>query len=333
MSRTFRGLVVRAAGTPPGIETLSEDELPPGDVLVDVRYSALNYKDGLALNTPERVIRRYPMVPGVDFSGVVLESSGPDYRPGDEVILTGWEVGEKQWGGYAQRARVKSEWLVPLPAGLTLKQAMVIGTAGVTAMLSVEALERHGLAPGGRPVVVTGAAGGVGSLSVAILAKRGYTVAAVTGRTHEALYLRSLGASEVIGREEAMAGASKPLQSERWAGGVDNVGGPLLGALLPAIQSGGSVAACGNAAGMTFSASVLPFILRGVSLLGITSVFVPAARRRELWARLVEDLPPAVLETVTEVVPLARVVDLSREILAGRVRGRTVVDLADAQAK
>ena len=330
MTSTFKGLVVRASDAPPTIETLSLDQLPPGDVLIDVRYSTLNYKDGLALNTPEKVIRRFPMIPGVDFSGVVLESSSPDYRAGDEVILTGWEVGEKYWGGYAQRARVKSEWLVPLPAGLTLKQAMAVGTAGVTAMLCVEALAAHAVVPGGRPVAVTGAAGGVGSLSVAILAKRGYTVAAVTGRAHEAAYLRSLGASEVIGREEVMAGAARPLQSERWAGAVDNVGGPILGALFPAIQHGGSVAACGNAAGLTFTASVLPFILRGVNLLGINSLFVPAPRRREIWARLVQDLQPAVLEEVTAVVPLSRLMEVSREILAGRVRGRTVVDLSDA---
>lgn len=333
MNSTFKGLVVRAADASPTIETLSLDQLPPGDVLVDVRYSTLNYKDGLALNNPKMVIRNFPMVPGVDFSGVVLESASPDYSAGDEVVLTGWEVGEKHWGGFAQRARVKSGWLVPLPAGLTLKQAMSVGTAGVTAMLCVDALVAHGVVPGGRPVAVTGAAGGVGSLSVAILAKRGYAVAAVTGRAHEADYLRSLGASEVIAREDVMAGADRPLQRERWAGAVDNVGGPILGALFPSIQQGGSVAACGNAAGLTFTASVLPFILRGVNLLGINSLFVPAPRRREIWARLVQDLPSSVLDEVTAVVPLSRLVEVSREILAGRVRGRTVVDLGDAPAE
>ena len=198
MANTFHALVIRAADAPPQIEALSQDALPDGDVLVDVRYSTVNYKDGLALNSPDKVIRRFPMVPGIDFAGVVVESSSPEYRPGDEVVLTGWGVGEKHWGGYAQRARVKADWLVPLPAGLTLKHAMALGTAGFTAMLCVMALEQHGLAPGARPVVVTGSAGGVGSVAVAILARLGYQVVAVTGRGHEAAYLRGLGASDVI---------------------------------------------------------------------------------------------------------------------------------------
>ncbi len=327
MPDTFKALVVRAADAAPAIETLGVDALPPGDVLVDVRYSTLNYKDGLALTSPGKVIRSFPMVPGIDFAGVVVESSSADYAPGDQVVLTGWGVGEKHWGGYATRARVNGEWLVPLAAGLTLQRAMAIGTAGFTAMLSVTALEQHGLAPGGRPVVVTGAAGGVGSVAVAILGALGYHVVAATGRPEEAEYLRRLGAAEVVGRDDILKDAKRPLGSETWAGAVDTVGGDLMAALFPAMASNASVAACGLAAGAAFHATVLPFILRGVNLLGINSVTVAGAARRRAWARLADTLPAATLEAATRTIGLADLPAAAREILAGRIRGRTVVDL------
>lgn len=328
MSDTFKALLVRAADAAPSIETLDVAALPPGDVLVDVRYSTLNYKDGLALTSPEKVIRSFPMVPGIDFSGVVLESTNPEYKSGDEVVLTGWGVGEKHWGGYAQRARVNGDWLVPLANGLTLERAMAIGTAGFTAMLCVMALEQHGLKPGGRAVVVTGAAGGVGSVAVTVLATLGYHVVAVTGRTQEADYLKRLGAADVVGREEIMKDAKRPLASERWAGAVDTVGGDLMAALFPTMAANSSVAACGLAAGAAFHATVLPFILRGVNLLGVNSVTVPREPRRQTWARLAETLPAASLEAASRTIGLADLPAAAQEILAGRIRGRTVVDLS-----
>jgi acrylyl-CoA reductase (NADPH) len=327
MSDTFQALVVRSADSVPAMETLGLDALPMGDVLVDVRFSTLNYKDGLALTSPEKVIRSFPMVPGIDFAGVVVESASPAYTPGDEVVLTGWGVGERHWGGYARRARVNADWLVPLPSGLTLKRAMALGTAGFTAMLAVMALERHGLAPGNRPVAVTGAAGGVGSVAVALLGTLGHHVVAVTGRSAEAAYLKSLGAAEVVGREEVLKAAARPLVAERWAGAVDTAGGDLLAALFPAMAANASVAACGLAAGAAFHTTVLPFILRGVNLLGINSVTVPGEPRRQAWARLAAILPGATLDAMSRTIPLSAVLGEAPEILAGRTRGRTVVDV------
>jgi acrylyl-CoA reductase (NADPH) len=327
MSETFKALVVRAADAAPSIENLTIGELPAGDVLIEVKYSTLNYKDGLALTTPKQVIRSFPMVPGIDFSGVVLESSNAEFTKGDAVVLTGWGVGEKHWGGFAQRARVHGDWLVPLPKGLSLKDTMTIGTAGFTAMLCVIALEQHGLKPGGKPVAVTGAAGGVGSVAVAILGALGYHVVAVTGRTSEADYLKGLGATEVVGREEITKDAKRPLASERWGGAVDTVGGDLMAALFPSMAANASVAACGLAAGAAFQATVLPFILRGVNLLGINSVTVPRGPRREAWARLASTLKPAMFESVSRTIGLADLPAAAKEILAGHVRGRTVVDL------
>ncbi len=300
----FKALVIRAADAAPAIETLTDADLPAGDVLVDVRYSTLNYKDGLALTTPKQIIRSFPMVPGIDFSGVVAESSSAEFKKGDEVVLTGWGVGETHWGGFAQRARVKGEWLVPLPKGLTLERAMVVGTAGFTAMLCVTALERQGLTPGGKPVAVTGAAGGVGSVAVAILGALGYQVVAVTGRPSEAEYLKELGAAEVVGRDEILAAGKKPLASETWAGAVDTVGGDLMAALFPAMASNASVAACGLAAGAAFHATVLPFILRGVNLLGINSVTQPREPRRAAWSRLAATLKPSTFESVSRTIGL-----------------------------
>ena len=328
MAEKYKALIVRAADAAPSIETLTDADLPAGDVLVDVRYSTLNYKDGLALTTPKQVIRSFPMVPGIDFSGVVAASSNPEFTPGDEVVLTGWGVGETHWGGFAQRARVKGEWLVPLPKGLTLERAMVIGTAGFTAMLCVAALERHGLEPGGKPVVVTGAAGGVGSVAVAMLGALGYHVVAVTGRLAEAGYLQGLGAAEVIGRDDVLAAGNKPLASERWAGAVDTVGGDLMAALFPSMAANTSVAACGLAAGAAFQATVLPFILRGVNLLGINSVTQPREPRRDAWSRLAATLTPSTFDAISRTIGLADLPDAARGILAGTIRGRTVVDLA-----
>jgi len=313
--------------TRPQIRELDTDALPAGDVLVDVAYSSLNYKDGLAITGRGKIIRTFPMAPGIDFAGTVAESQHPDYRPGDPVVLTGWGVGERHWGGMSQKARVKGDWLVPLPTGLSLQQAMAIGTAGFTAMLCVMALEDHGLKPGGREVLVTGASGGVGGVAVALLAQLGHTVVASTGRTEESEYLTALGAHEVIGR---LAANGKPLESERWAGAVDTVGGTTLAALLPAMAYRASVAACGNAGGAELATTVFPFILRGVNLLGIESVMCPPEPRRAAWARLARDLPAHKLDRMTRIVPLRDVSALSQEIVAGRVRGRVVVDVREA---
>lgn len=301
-------------------------DLPDHDVLVDVAYSTLNYKDGLAVTGAGRIVRQYPMVPGIDYVGTVRESRAPDWKPGDWVILTGWEVGEKHWGGLGTRARAKAEWLVPLPAGLAPQHAMGIGTAGFTAMLCVIVLERHGLAPGGdAPVLVTGAGGGVGSIAVALLARRGHRVAAVTGRAELHGYLTGLGAAAIV--ERAALAPKRPLESERWAGAVDTVGGDTLAAVLAAVRANGSVAACGLAGGANLATTVFPFILRGVNLLGINSVFVPQPERRAAWDRLARDLPAETLDTISRTVPLSDVPALSREILAGKVRGRIIVDV------
>lgn len=326
---TFRALVLNQVDgkIQPSIEQLETSALPEGDVLVRVAYSDLNYKDGLAVTGQGRIIRNYPAIPGVDFAGVVEESQSPRFKPGDQVVLTGWGVGERHWGGYAQLARVKSDWLVALPDGLSLEQAMGIGTAGFTAMLCVMALEAHGLSERAakRPVVVTGATGGVGSVAVAILAHLGYQVIASTGSSDAEDYLRSLGAHEVIGR--VANPGRRPLESERWGGAVDTVGGETLASLLPAMAYGTSVAACGLAGGSELNTTVMPFILRGVNLLGIESVYFPAAQRPAVWQRLARDLPPAALNRAIQVVPLTQVPQISQDILKGQIRGRVVIDV------
>jgi len=323
---TFDALVLeqRDGATHSAIQSLPAAALPEGDVLVSVAYSDLNYKDGLAITGRGKVVRNFPMVPGIDFAGTVVESRSPAYKPGDPVVLTGWGVGERHWGGHAQLARVKADWLVPLPAGLTFKQAMGIGTAGFTAMLCVIALEERGSRPGEREVLVTGAAGGVGSVAVAILAKLGYQVVASTGKLDAHDYLKSIGASKVIDR---LAPPGKPLESERWGGAVDSVGGATLAALLPSMAYNSSVAAVGNAGGGELHTTVFPFILRGVGLLGVESVAVPPERRRGAWARLAHDLPAEALDRMIQVAPLKDVPALSQEICEGRIRGRVVVDV------
>jgi acrylyl-CoA reductase (NADPH) len=309
------------------LRDLPKEALPEGEVLVSVAYSSLNYKDALAVIGQGKVVRQYPMVPGIDLAGTVEESRSPLFKPGDQVILTGWGIGERHWGGYAQAARVKADWLLFLPRGLNLKQAMGIGTAGLTAMLSVLTLEERGVKPDGREVVVTGASGGVGSVAVAILAKLGYQVAASTGRPEAHEYLKGLGASRVLDRQALSAPSEKPLEPERWGGAVDTVGGETLAALLRAMAYGASVAACGLAGGNRLQTTVFPFILRGVSLIGIESSLAPRERRQAAWARLVNDLPPEALARMVQVVLLEDIPRLSREMLQGRVRGRIVVDL------
>lgn len=327
-SDSFQALVLeqRDGGTAAGIQTLETGALPPGDVLVDIAYSCLNYKDGLAITGRGKIIRNFPMVPGIDFAGTVAESQHPNFKPGDAVVLTGWGVGENHWGGLAQRARVRGDWLVPLPDGLDARGAMGVGTAGFTAMLCVLALEQHGLAPG-REVLVTGAAGGVGSVAVALLARAGHTVVASTGRADEAAYLRELGAADVIGRLPA---EGRPLESEHWGGVVDTVGGATLAAALRTTAYWGSVAACGNAGGMELNTTVFPFILRGVNLLGVESVRYPAEKRPAAWQRIARDLPADMLNQMVQVVPLRDVPTVAAQILDGQVRGRVVVDVNQA---
>ena len=322
---TFKAIVARKSdgGQSIGLEQVDESVLPAADVTVDVAYSTLNYKDGLALKGLGRILRTFPMVPGIDFSGTVRASDSPAFTPGDPVVLTGWGVGESWSGGFAARARVKSEWLVKLPDGLDLRHAMAIGTAGFTAMLSVMALERHGIAAGGE-VLVTGAAGGVGSIAVRLLSRLGYRVVALTGRPAEADFLTGLGAAEILDRA-ALTAPGKPLQSERWAGAVDTVGGVVLANVLAATASDGAVAACGLAGGTDLPTSVFPFILRGVSLLGINSVDTPKAKREAAWARLARELSPADLDGLVQEVALEDLPALADAIIAGQVRGRTVV--------
>lgn len=325
----FRALVLTEADgkVAAAIETLGEDRLPEGDVLVAVSHSDLNYKDGMILNGLGRLVRQYPHVPGVDFVGTVAASSHPEFKQGDAVILTGWRVGEIRWGGFAEYARVKGEWLVRLPGGLSPQRAMAIGTAGLTAMLAVMALEDHGLAPGQGPVLVTGAAGGLGSVAVSLLAAAGHAVAAVTGRPEQADYLKGLGASEIVPRAALEQSSGKPLDPERWAGAVDAVGGAILGNLVTQLRYGASVACCGNAGGIALNTNVLPLLLRGVNILGIDSVMCPIARREAAWARLVKDLPVDHLDAATQVVGLADLPEMANRILKGQVRGRVVVDV------
>jgi acrylyl-CoA reductase (NADPH) len=325
----FRALVLHEEGgkVVPRLETVDEARLPPGEVTVAVEYSTLNYKDGMILEGQGRLVRAYPHVPGVDFAGTVLRSDSPEFRPGDPVILTGWRVGEVQWGGYAERARVKAEYLVRRPDGLSARQAMAIGTAGFTSMLAVIALERHGLAPDAGEVLVTGAAGGVGSVAVSLLSALGYRVAASTGRPELRDYLEGLGAAELIDRAALAAKPARPLDRERWAGAVDAVGGATLATVLTQLKYRGSVAACGLAGGSDLPATVLPFLLRGVNLLGIDSVMCPRDERIEAWDRLARDLPFDKLEAATQTVPLAEVPALAPRILKGEVRGRVVIDI------
>jgi acrylyl-CoA reductase (NADPH) len=305
---------------------LGEADLMDGDATVRVSHSTINYKDALALTGKAPVIRRWPMIPGIDLAGTVTASNHPELKPGDEVVLNGWDAGVAHYGGYAQMARVNGDWLVKKPAGFTAAETMAIGTAGYTAMLCVLALERHGVVPAAGPVVVTGAAGGVGSIAVSLLARLGYHVIASTGRASEAGYLKGLGASEVIDRAE-LGGPAKPLGKERWAGGIDVAGSHTLANVLSMTKYGGTVAACGLAQGMDLATSVAPFILRGVTLAGIDSVMAPKPRRVEAWARLARDLDRSKLRAVTETRPIRDVVGLAPDVLAGKVRGRIVLEL------
>ncbi len=325
----FRALVLDEAGgvVTPSIRELDESALPAGNVTVAIEFTTVNYKDGLVVNGGGGLVKRWPHVPGIDFAGTVVASAHPDYRPGDRVVLTGWRVGELQWGGCAQKARVDGDWLVPLPAGLTTRQAMAVGTAGFTAMLAVMALEERGLTPAAGEVLVTGAAGGVGSVATALLAQRGYTVVASTGRVDAHDYLKGLGAATLVDRAPFADPAKRPLEGERWAGCVDSVGGNTLARVLAQMSYGGSVAAVGLAGGAKLEHTVLPFILRGVNLLGIDSVMCPKGRRSAAWARLRADLPVAKLDAMTVAARLADVPRLASEIVKGQVRGRVVVDV------
>jgi len=312
------------------LREIGADELAaataPANVTVAVDYSTVNYKDGLAITNKSPVVRKWPMVPGIDAAGTVVASGDPRYQPGDAVVLNGWGVGETHWGGLAQQAIFKGDWLVRLPAGMTARQAMAIGTAGYTAMLCVMALQDHGVAPGAGEVLVTGATGGVGSVSVALLSQLGYSVVASTGKATEADYLRRLGAASVIDRAELSA-PGKPLQKERWAGVVDSVGSHTLANACAQTRYGGTVAACGLAQGMDLTASVAPFILRGVTLAGVDSVMCPQPRRQQAWQRLAAELDRRKLDAMTREVPLAGALEVAREILAGQVRGRVVVNV------
>ena len=323
---TFKAIVVDKAesGQTVRLADFDERELMEGDVTVGVEYSTLNYKDGLALTGKAPVVRRFPMIAGIDFAGTVQSSSHPGWKPGDKVILNGWGLGETHLGGYAQKARVKADWLVRLPQSMSTRQAMAIGTAGYTAMLAVMALERAGVAPARGAVVVTGAAGGVGSVAIALLAKLGYTVIASTGRPAESDYLTGRGATEVIERKE-LTGPVRPLSKERWAGGIDAVGSTTLANVLSMTRYGGAVAACGLAGGTDLPTSVAPFILRGVSLIGIDSVMCPLAMRQQAWGRLETDLDQAKIAAMTAEIGLGEVVDAGARVVAGEVRGRIVV--------
>lgn len=328
-ANSFRALMLRidAGNVSSNIEEVSIDQLPPGEVLIDVRYSTLNYKDGMILSGLGRLVTKYPHIPGVDLAGVVAASQYPDFKVGDEVLVTGYRCGEIHWGGYAEKARVPANWVVPLPKGITLRDAMAIGTAGFTSMQAVMALEAHGMTPEKGEVLVTGAAGGLGSIAVAILGKLGYKVAASTGRLDEAGWLKSLGASEIVKRSELVATSEKPLEAARWAGVIDSVGGTTLGRVLGQMKPQSSIAACGLAGGQNFTASVLPFLLRGANILGIDSVMVSQPQRREIWRRLAQDLPLDKLETTITEAALGDLPDLAKAILKGQVKGRTVIDV------
>ncbi len=329
MSDRFNALVLDAADgkVTASVKTLGLDELPAGEVTVAVSHSTLNYKDGMIVNGIGRLVRSYPHVPGVDFAGIVEASEAAAYAPGDPVLLTGWRVGEAHWGGFAQKARVDAGWLVPMPEGLDARRAMAVGTAGFAAMLAVIALEDHGVAPGGGEVLVTGAAGGLGSVAVALLAGLGYRVAASTGRAEAHDYLKDLGAATLIARAELAEPAGRPLESERWAGCVDAVGGATLSRVMGQMAYGGSIAACGLTGGPKLETTVIPLLLRAVNLLGIDTVMQPLDNRKRAWARIAAELPMDKLDAMTTVVPLAEVPRLAGEILKGQVRGRLVIDV------
>lgn len=324
----FRAILIEKDdhGYRASVQALDEAQLPEGDVQVQVSHSTLNYKDALAITGKGPVVRQFPMVPGIDLAGVVEQSSHPDYQPGDAVLLNGWGVGESHWGGLAQKARLNGDWLIPLPQGFSAAEAMAIGTAGYTAMLSVLALERNGVTPDKGEVLVTGANGGVGSFAIALLAKLGYRVMASTGRPEEADYLKSLGASEIIDRA-TLSEPGRPLGRERWAGAIDSVGSHTLANVCASTRYGGTVAACGLAQGMDFPATVAPFILRGVTLAGIDSVMRPRADRLEAWQRLARDLDKGLLAAMTHSIGLEEAIPTASELLAGKVRGRVVVDV------
>lgn len=324
----FKALVIDKddAGYATTLQELDDSALPAGDVTVKVQYSTLNYKDALAITGKGPVVRKFPMVPGIDFAGIVEHSDNPSFAPGDRVLLNGWGVGETHWGGLASRARVNGDWLIPIPGGLTAEQAMAIGTAGYTAMLCIAALERNRIVPKDGPILVTGANGGVGSFAILLLNRLGYEVVASTGRTQEAEYLRSLGASEIIDRAE-LSSPGKPLAKERWAGVIDSVGSHTLVNACASTQYGGVVAACGLAQGMDFPATVAPFILRGVTLAGIDSVMRPREHRLKAWERLAQLVDPAQLKQITRKIGLEEAGQLAQELLAGGVRGRVVVEL------
>ena len=327
----FNALVVNkdeeSGKTSAAVEQISTDQLPAGNVVVNVEYSTVNYKDGLCIGPGGGLVREYPHVPGIDFAGTIESSDDPRYSAGDSVVLTGWRVGEVHWGGYAQKARVNADWLVPLPSGLSSRQAMAVGTAGFTAMLAVTALEDHGLKPDQGPVLVTGAAGGVGSVATAILANLGYEVAAVTGRPETEEYLRALGATQIVPREEINETVKRPLERETWAGCVDAVGGDMLARVLGQMKYGGSVSAVGLAGGAGLPATVIPFLLRGVNLLGIDSVMQPYDNRLRAWERIAKDLPMDKLEAMIHLATLSDLPALGTDILKGQVKGRVVVDV------
>jgi acrylyl-CoA reductase (NADPH) len=327
----FNALVVNkdeeSGKTSAAVEQVSLDQLPEGNVVVNVEYSTVNYKDGLCIGPGGGLVREYPHIPGIDLAGTVESSDDPRYSAGDSVVLTGWRVGEVHWGGYAQKARVNADWLVPLPSGLLSRQAMAVGTAGFTAMLAVMALEDHGLKPDQGPVLVTGAAGGVGSVATAILANLGYEVAAVTGRPETEEYLRSLGATQIVPREEINETVKRPLERETWAGCVDAVGGDMLARVLGQMKYGGSVSAVGLAGGAGLPATVIPFLLRGVNLLGIDSVMQPYDNRLRAWERIAKDLPMDKLEAMIHPATLGDLPALGKDILKGQVKGRVVVDV------
>lgn len=327
----MKALIVRKEGDEKpvaAVEDISEDMLPEAEVTVAVDYSTVNYKDGLCIGPGGGLVRKYPHIPGIDFAGTVEASSDDRYKPGDKVVLTGWRVGEAHWGGYAQKARVRADWLVPLPDGLDTRQAMAVGTAGLTAMLAVMALEDQGMAKDNGPVLVTGAAGGVGSVATAILANLGYEVAAVTGRPDQADYLKSLGASRIVAREDLTEVTRKPLESEEWAGCVDAVAGAMLGRVLKQMKYGTSVAAIGLAGGAAIDGALItPFILRGVNLLGIDSVMQPYENRLRAWQRIASDLPMDKLDAMVQPATLADLPALGKDILKGQVKGRVVVDV------
>ncbi len=324
----FKGILINKddTGYHATIQDIDESQLPEGDVTIDVEYSTINYKDALAITGKSPIIRTFPLVPGVDLAGKVTQTSNPEFAVGDYVVLNGWGVGEKHWGGYAQKARLKGDWLIPLPNNFTSKQAMEIGTAGYTAMLCILALEKHGITPDKGEIIVSGSSGGVGSVAIALLSKLGYQVVAITGRIEEEPYLKSLGASEVMPRS-AFSEAGRPLAKERWAGAVDTVGSTTLANICASTKYGGVVTACGLAGGMDFPATVAPFILRGVTLAGIDSVMAPKDIRMQAWQRLGTDLDISKLESLSNEIPLSNVIATAPDLLEGKVRGRLVVNV------